>query len=206
MKTDSQSTKTKRPTAKSNLSNVFRIRIKLRNYSPPIWRRIEVPYEFTLHQLHLTIQAAMGWDNYHLYAFRIGRVSYSVPDSEWPKDDGDSRKTKINELIFFGRKAKMVYEYDFGDGWEHDVTIEKILPPEAGVKYPRCISGKLACPPEDCGGTYGYARMLEIIRNPQDEEYAETIEWLGSNFDPNEFDLEDANERVYNYEDYETGL
>ena len=188
------------PTEKTHLSvgkkvsasgsdKVFRVRVKLRNFNPPIWRRIEVPYNFTLHELHLVIQAAMGWENYHLYTFRVGRTSYSIPNDEWPNEDIDSRKTKIKNLIFIGPKSKMIYEYDFGDSWEHDVTIEKIIPAEIGVNYPRCVSGKLACPPEDSGGTYGYARKLGIIENPKDEEYEETVECLGEDFDAEHFDL-----------------
>jgi hypothetical protein len=182
---------------------ILSIRVKLRNFSPPIWRRIEVPYNFTLHQLHLTIQAAMGWDNYHLYAFRIGRTSYSIPSDEYPNDDIDSRKTGITDLVFMGQKPKMIYEYDFGDGWEHDVTIQKTLNPEQEVEYPRCVSGKMACPPEDCGGVYGYVKLLEILNDPMHEEYKDMLEWVGGKFDPERFDLEEANERVSNYEKME---
>lgn len=192
----------KRKKNKDNFANpgkIYSIRVKLRNFSPSIWRRIEVPYNFTLHQLHLTIQAAMGWDNYHLYAFRIGRTTYSIPNDEYPYEDIDSRKTGIKDLMFIGQKPKMIYEYDFGDGWEHDVTIQKILNSEQGVEYPRCVAGKMACPPEDCGGVYGYGRLLQILDDPTREEYKDMLEWVGGKFDPGHFDLEEANGRVSGY-------
>jgi hypothetical protein len=101
----------------------------------------------------------------------------------------DASKVKLSQIVR-GEKQKFTYEYDFGDSWEHEILIEKILQPEAGVRYPVCITGKRACPPEDCGGIWGYADLLETIKNPDDEEYEEMMEWLGGDFDPEAFDLD----------------
>ncbi len=123
--------------------------------SPPIWRRIEVPYDFNLHQMHLTIQAATRWKNYHLYGFRVGRINYSLPNREWPDDDLNSKKTNIKDLLLLSSKPRVIYEYDYGGGWEHEVIVQGLFRTKEWVKYPRRISGRRACPPEDCGGSYG---------------------------------------------------
>ena len=104
---------------KQNDIKVFSIKISLKGIRPTIWRRVEVPYDFTLHELHLVIQAAMGWENYHLYNFTIGRTRFSVPSDEWPSEDENSEKTYINKLVFMDKSATMIYEYDFGDDWIH---------------------------------------------------------------------------------------
>lgn len=144
--------------------------------------------------MHVAIQDAMGWDDYHLHQFEIinpktmWKDIIGIPD-EYEKDIIPGAKAKIAKY-FLAPKDKAVYEYDFGDGWEHEVILEKILPAEEGIKYPKCIAGERACPPEDCGGTWGYSELLEIIANPEYEEYEERMEWLENDFNPEEFDPE----------------
>jgi hypothetical protein len=175
--------------------HIYQLKVTLKESKPPIWRRFQIPGNITLHRLHLVLQDMMGWTNSHLYRFDIGGVQYSIPD---PEDDFydlhfvDSRRTKLSKVVL-REKAKFAYEYDFGDSWEHQIQVEKILPPESGAQYPVCLAGKRACPPEDCGGIWGYEELLEIITDPLHEEYHETIEWLGGSFDPEEFDIDRVN-------------
>ena len=175
---------------------VYQLKVTLRESNPPIWRRFQVPGNVTLHRLHLVLQSVMGWTNSHLYAFDISGVEYSVPDPEEGDFYGvhfaDSRKTRLSKVVS-GEKAKIRYDYDFGDGWEHDIVVEKRLPDGPDVRYPICLAGKRACPPEDCGGVWGYARLLEIIRDPTHEEYEDMMDWLGGIIDPEEFNLDAVN-------------
>ncbi len=180
---------------------VYQFKITLKGIRPPIWRRFQVKSGITFHELHKTIQVVMGWHDYHLYCFTFGR-GWDELRIEEPDEYGgftiegenlDSRKTRV-DAVFTSEKEKCLYEYDFGDGWEHELLLEKILEPEGGVEYPVCIKGRRACPPEDCGGVYGYYELIEIINNPRHPEYEGTMEWLGGDFDPEEFDLEEVNQ------------
>jgi hypothetical protein len=168
-------------------ANIYQIKITLRHSRPPIWRRIQVAGDTKLGKLHKTIQAAMGWTDSHLHQFFVGDDSYGVPDPDYPGEIKSERNVRLDRIA--GEGDTLMYEYDFGDGWEHEIHVEKVLPAETGKRYPICLAGKRACPPEDCGGIPGYERLLEILRDPANEEYAETIEWLGGAFDPEGFDL-----------------
>lgn len=176
------------------IESIYQIKVTLKDIQPPIWRRVQVPSNISLNKLHRILQAVMPWDDYHLHQFIIGGVNYGEPD---PDDDfgfelKSDRTAKLNQVAS-GAGARFTYEYDFGDGWEHEILIEKVLPPEGGVRYPICLAGKRACPPEDCGGTPGYARFLEAIRNPEHEEHEELLQWVGGSFDPEAFDLDEIN-------------
>jgi len=143
---------------------IYQVKITLKYVRPPIWRRVQVRGDITLAKLHEIIQIAMGWFDSHLHQFRMGKVYYGTPDidefSELNlKDDSKAQLGRVLTKL----KQKLIYEYDFGDGWEHEILLEKILPPEPGVRYPRCIGGARACPPEDCGGPGGYAELLEAL-------------------------------------------
>ena len=138
----------------------------------------------------------MGWTNSHLNQFIIHNEFYSIPDDEFFGEVKDYRKVKLDTLIYYP-KTKFIYEYDFGDGWEHTIVLEKVLPRMKNTYYPICIDGKRNCPPEDCGGPWGYKELLEIISNPKHEEYNEMIEWLGDGFDPEEFDIVKINELLH---------
>jgi len=144
----------------------------------------------------MIIQISMGWTNSHLHQFIKDRTFYTekMPDDDtWGElDSVDYKNMKISYLLK-KEKDKIVYEYDFGDGWEHDVLLEKILPADEKFKSPVCLAGKMACPPEDCGGVWGYADLLEILKNPKHKEYDSYMDWLGGEFDPEHFDKEAVN-------------
>jgi hypothetical protein len=163
---------------------IYQFKVTLKDIEPPIWRRVQVPAKYSFWDLHVAIQDAMGWLDYHLHAFRIHRphkskmIEIGIPDDE-VADNVVLPGWDIPISDYFTEPGKAAsYEYDFGDGWEHEVLIEGILLKKKGSKYPRCIAGERACPPEDCGSVPGYYRLLDIIRNPNHDEYQETIDWL----------------------------
>ncbi|MFY9779186.1 MAG: plasmid pRiA4b ORF-3 family protein [Candidatus Baltobacteraceae bacterium] len=177
-----------KPAAQSQ--TVHRLRIALRGVRPPVWRRLEVPSDTKLPALNQILQAAMGWMDMHLHAFRVRGVSYGVPDPDFPCDMRDERRVTLGEIAP-RPKSRFVFEYDFGDGWEHDVTVEAIEEAKPGFRYPCCLAGKYACPPEDCGGPSGYEEMLEALHEPAHEEHMTWTRWAGD-FDPDEFNLEEV--------------
>jgi len=174
---------------------VYQLKVTLQDSQPLIWRRVQVPANITLNRLHLILQYVMGWTNSHLYSFNIAGTEYGIPA---PDDDFvglhflDSRRTRLNKVVT-RENSRFTYEYDFGDRWKHNILLEKILPAESVVSYPLCQGGQRACPPEDCGGIWGYADLLQIIREPTNEEYEEKMVWLGGSFDPEEFNLDAVN-------------
>jgi len=178
-------------------SAVYQLKITLRGSKPPIWRRLQVPGDIKLNRLHEVFQAAMGWADSHLHQFIDPPVIYSVPsEDDFPGVERlDERRFQLADLVR-REKASFLYEYDFGDSWEHEVVLEKILPPESGVKYPMCLDGKRACPPEDCGGVWGYDSFLEAIQNPDHPEYEDMLEWIGGSFDPEAFEVEKVNKEL----------
>ncbi|HBA40324.1 MAG TPA: hypothetical protein DCZ05_11435 [Deltaproteobacteria bacterium] len=174
---------------------IYQLKITLKESRPPIWRRFQVRSDVTLAKLHRIIQEVMGWFDGHLHQLIVGRIYYGVPDPDDLSETRDERKVRLDQILSVpGRK--IVYEYDFGDGWEREIVLEKILSPDPKTRYPRCLDGARACPPEDCGGIYGYADFLEAIRNPEHEEHEEMLEWIGGEFDPEEFDLEAVNQSL----------
>jgi len=177
---------------------VLRIKIVLLGTKPSIWRRVLVPVEFTLAQLHDVIQTAMGWEDCHLHQFYIGKHRFGAPDPNERFLCGsltlNEQKTRLANLL---NKvgAKATYINDHGDSWEHLLTIEKILPAELGVPYPLCIEGKLAAPPEDCGGIPGFYYMLEALADPNHEDHEHMREWIDS-FDPEAFSIDAINKKL----------
>lgn len=181
--------------AKSARANVYQLKITLNDIRPPIWRRVQTK-DCTLADLHDIIQLVLGWEDYHLHEFEIGEERYGLPE-QWESgwDDGEvsnSRKVKLSQLVEEGVK-KFRYQYDMGDSWEHTITVEKPQPSEPGVKYPRCIAGERAGPPEDCGGAWGYGDFVDAIQNPKHERHDELLEWVGGEFDPEAFNLDAVN-------------
>jgi len=178
-------------------NKIYQIQIALKRFKPKIWRRLLIPSDLLLSDFHKVIQTSMGWTNSHLHQFIKNRTFYTVKmqdDDLWDEmDNVDYKEMKISDLLK-KEKDKIVYEYDFGDGWEHDIILEKILPPDNNTKHPICLTGKMNCPPEDCGGIWGYSDMLEILKDPDHEEYESYIEWLGEEFDPKYFDKDEVNE------------
>lgn len=178
----------KRPSAKTTEQVLFQFKITLLETRPLIWRRIVIADE-SLDSFHEHIQTAMGWTNSHLHQFEIRGRLYGDPEL-FDNDFGDvelvdSRETKLSDLVGGKhRLTKFKYLYDFGDGWEHEVEFEGVVPAEPRKKHPGCIDGKRACPPEDIGGVWGYSNFLEAIRNPQHEEHESYVTWIGGEFDP----------------------
>jgi hypothetical protein len=183
---------------------IYQIQIVLTRLKPKIWRRLIVPSDLMLADFHKIIQTSMGWTNSHLHQFIKNRTFYTerMPDDySWDEmNNVDYKKIKISDLLK-KEKEEIVYEYDFGDGWKHDVLLEKILPDDEKLKYPVCLAGEMNCPPEDCGGRRGYSDLLEILKHPDHEEYDSYIEWLGGVFDPEHFNKEAVNEMLMT-EDY----
>jgi len=185
---------------------ILRFKITLNGIKPPIWRRIEIPSNATFWALHVAIQDAMGWTDTHLHEFhttdRFGPgLRIGIPDEDgWDNGIVAGWTRKISPVFKYpGTKAE--YLYDFGDGWEHTVLLEAIEPARPGVEYPVCVGGRRRCPPEDCGGPWGYESLLEILADPTHEEHAEMLEWAGGPIDPEAFDptavrFEDPAERL----------
>lgn len=169
------------------VQNVYQLKVTLKNFRPPIWRRIAVADNTTLSQLHEIIQIAMGWENSHLHAFIMGKHPYR--GQEITNED----KMRLSQIAP-EEKLRFLYHYDFGDDWVHDVLVEKILPWEEGQQYPVCLGGKRACPPEDVGGVWGYAEFLEAYSDPKHPEHENMQEWVGEDFDPEFFDPEIVNQ------------
>jgi hypothetical protein len=190
--------RSKKPTA---TETVFQFKITLRDSKPPIWRRIQVR-DCTLDKLHEHIQTSMGWTNSHLHHFNIGEQFYGSPTLlEESMDEmgcADSTTTMLSHVVPTGRKGfRFRYEYDFGDSWEHEVLFEGCVEAEPGRKYPVCVAGKRACPPEDIGGVWGYADFLEAIGNKKHPQHDEMLESFGDDFDPDEFDPAAATKRMH---------
>ena len=162
------------------------LKITLNDVKPAVLRRVEVPLGIRLDRLHLTIQAAMGWTNSHLYELRAGDVGWSTPypDADWADDFLDASKARLGDVLEDIGTKKLVYLYDFGDGWEHTIMIERLADPEPGMLYPRLTGVNGRCPPEDCGGPWGYAELLAAIKDPKHERHSELTEWIGDDFDP----------------------
>jgi hypothetical protein len=174
---------------------VYQILITLKGSEPGIWRRVLIPSDLLLSDFHYVIQAVMGWTNAHLHEFNHQGISYSEPQEEegWDNLDAeDSTRVKVSDLLE-KQKDTLLYEYDFGDSWEHQIVLEKILPGTDESHLPVCLDGKMNCPPEDSGGVWGYAEMLEILKQPGHEEYEEYMDWLGEEFDPGFFDKDSVN-------------
>ena len=165
-------------------NTVARLKITLDAVKPTVRRRIEVPFDIRLDRLHLTMQAALGWTNSHLYEIRAGDVGWSTlyPEADWPEDFLDARKARLDKLIEDVGTKTLRYIYDFGDGWEHTIEIEQLTDTEPGVLYPRLIAATGRCPPEDCGGPWGYAEFLDN---------AELKESIGCESDPDNVDSEE---------------
>jgi len=178
-------------------ASVYQIKVTLNDSHPPIWRRVLVPGSVTLLELHVIVQRAMGWTDSHLHLFEIDGRRYGDPQVDEGGEIGLQPEARFGlSRVMPATGARGRYEYDFGDGWEHTLLVEKILPLEPGAHYPRCLAGKGACPPEDVGGVWGYQHFLEAIGNPRHPEHAELLEWIGGEFDPADFDVERVNARL----------
>lgn len=182
---------------KNKFERVYQFKITLSNAKPPIWRRIQVPETYSFWDLHVAIQDAMGWKDYHLHEFKTVNPStgliedVGIPDGDYDDEVLPGWKRKIADY-FSLENPSADYMYDFGDSWEHKIQLEKIISREKNVNYPVCIKGKRACPPEDCGGVRGYDDFLEIIKDPGHEEHEDMLNWIGGEFDPERFDIKEV--------------
>ena len=178
---------------------IYQIKVALLGTDPPIWRRLLVPADLTLEQLHDVLQLAMGWEDCHMHEFRIGQQRFGKPDPMEQAFGGPrtaSERTARLVTVLGRVGAKAVYTYDFGDSWEHQVVVEKRLAPEPGHAYPACLAGERHGPPEDCGGLPGFYNLLDAISDPAHEEHEELLDWLGDGFDPEAFSVDEVNRRL----------
>lgn len=189
--------RTQARTPKKTAASIHQFKVTLDGVKPPIWRRIQLSSDASFWDLHCAINDAMGWEDMHLHAFQIGDKRNGIDIGIPMEDDMPwSNATMLagwdvpiaNHLDKPGTRC--TYLYDFGDDWSHKVVLEAVVPREPKLKYPRCLAGARACPPEDCGGVHGYARLCDVLKNPSktDEEAEELLDWLGDDFDPEAFD------------------
>jgi len=177
---------------------IHQFKITLLDSNPAIWRRIQVPATYTFWDLHVAIQSAMGWEDYHLHMFRIGTRSEIIINGNPTDDDFDFCNDKnafnsweVETSRFLEAPGDVaIYEYDMGDSWLHEILLEGIFLKEKGIKYPRCIAGARACPPEDCGGIYGFEHILKVLASPRHPERKDIVEWMGPKYEAEKFDLE----------------
>lgn len=183
------------------MGDLYQLKVTLKGIQPPIWRRVQVPARTSLRELHYVLQVVMGWENSHMHQFRVGKRYFETPAPKaWgldfmgfkTEDDGKVRLAEVAPKV----GAKFIYEYDMGDSWEHQVVVEKILIAEPDLDYPRCLDGGRACPPEDCGGIWGYADILAALEDPTQEGAGELLEWLGDGFDPEHWDIQAVNQQL----------
>jgi len=184
---------------KSQPNIIFQFRFELVGIEPLIWRRVQVPSRYNFWDLHVAIQDSMGWLDYHLHAFRV-RLPHKrqITEIGIPTEDYYEQPIlpgwEVQITKYFTEPGKSAaYEYDFGDGWHHNIFLEGILLKKEGAEYPRCVAGERACPPEDCGGMLGYYELIKVISDPKDPEYEDYISWLKGHaknyhpYNPNEF-------------------
>jgi hypothetical protein len=165
-------------------TSIAHLRIKLDDVEPPVVRRVEVPLTIRLDRLHLVLQAAMGWTNSHLYEIRARNTGWGLPDPDFGDGPLDASKARLIDVIEDTGVRSLKYLYDFGDGWKHTVRIERITEAMPDIAYPRLIEASGCCPPEDVGGPWGYREFLEAVADPDHEQHAERVTWVGGHFDP----------------------
>ena len=171
-------------------STIARLKITLDDVKPPVQRRVEVPLTIRLDRLHLVFQAALGWANSHLYEIRARDSGWGMVDPDWGDGPLDASKSRLLDVLEDTGAKTLKYLYDFGDGWEHTIKVERIADAVPGLLYPILIDGTGRCPPEDVGGPWGYTDLLEALADPNHARHAELVEWLGGPFDPFSIDIE----------------
>lgn len=175
----------------------YEVKIVLMDLAPMIWRRVSVPRDIKLGDLHNVIQIAMGWEDCHLHEFLIGRKRYGPMVADPFGFDDPAVDEVIVHLNGVAKpRAKFIYHYDFGDDWRHEIHIEREVELTSNKRQARCLAGENACPPEDCGGPYGYPNLVAILADPRHDEHDEIREWIGDDFDPLRFDLALINRRL----------
>lgn len=181
-----------------SLRSIYQLKVTLLGVSPPIWRRLQIASTDSLEDVHVALQIVMGWTNSHLHEFVCGHDRYGIPDEDFPSALRDEVNFRLDQVLK-KEKDKLIYVYDYGDGWEHNVVLEKILPYNIDSVLPICLKGKRACPPEDVGGVPGYEMFLEAITDPSHPEHEGMLEWVGGDFDPEHYDQAEANDLLIEY-------
>ena len=178
--------------------DAFQLRVSLLDVEPSIWRRLLVPQDVPLPRLHEVLQVALGWTNSHLHQFLVGELRFAEPDSEFLPGPIDYRRITLNQIAP-GPGAQCIYEYDFGDSWEHLLEVEQAVAAAEAGRIPRCLGGERRCPPEDCGGAAGYKELLLALRNPDHPEHEDYRQWAGPGFDPTAFDAAIVNQKLMRF-------
>lgn len=173
----------------------LKLRVELQDITPAIWRRFIVPADARLDLLHAVLQIAFGWKDCHLHDFLVGDIRFGLPHVEDEMLVVDERGAPLGAVARY--ESSFLYRYDFGDGWEHEITVEDVLPPtrDLGVRL-ECLDGARACPPEDCGGPPGYENLLRVLADPRDEEHRDLKRWVGRGFDPERFEIEKVQKKL----------
>ena len=175
---------------------IAHLRIKLDDVEPAVLRRVQVPVTIRLDRLHLVLQAAFGWTNSHLYEIRARDVGWGTPDPDFGDGPLDASKARLIDVLEDVGARSLKYLYDFGDGWEHSVRIERVTDAVPGMTYPCLVEVTGRCPPEDVGGPWGYREFLDATADPDHEEHAERLEWIGGSFDPAAVDIQGLSKAV----------
>lgn len=176
-------------------TTTYQLKVTLLGTNPPIWRRIAVSGRTSLGHLHGVLLHSMGWDGGHMHLFHVGKMDYGEmhPDLDHVEDQWEVRLCDVAPKT----KKRFVWEYDMGDTWLHEIVVEKIDPAGPQLKGAAlCLDGARACPPEDCGGVYGYEDLLKAIRDPKHERHEEMLEWVGGEFDPEALDFKETNKAL----------
>ncbi len=177
-------------------AGIAHLRIKLDDVEPAVVRRVEVPLTIRLDRLHLVLQAAMGWTNSHLYELRARDVGWGMPDPDFGDGPLDASKARLVDVLEDVGARSLKYLYDFGDGWEHSIRIERITDAMPGIAYPRLVEAAGRWPPEDVGGPWGYREFLDAIADPNHQEHANSLQWIGGHFDPTNANTEALTQAV----------
>ena len=165
---------------------IFQLKVSLADVTPPVWRRVLLPGGYTLDRVHRVIQHVMGWQDCHLHSFDIDGVQYGQPDPDGELSPRDELDVRLDVVVAKG--GRFLYTYDFGDWWEHEVTVEDVFMAEPDERYPVCAGGERACPPEDVGGAFGYRAFLAALADPEHPDHGPMRAWVGGSFDPAGFD------------------
>lgn len=189
------------------MNDIIQLKVTLQDTEPRIWRRVLVDRGTVFFDFHHILQIAFGWKNSHLFEFRYNNCKISEKSEDFDEDEfGDS--TFIDSIFvalgafLIKENQKFIYEYDFGDSWQHEIIVEKFLPADPKQKYPVCIGGEMSCPPEDCGGTHGFEQLLKIIADKKHPEYKDMMTWVGKKYDPKYFDKDAVNKKFKSLDKY----
>lgn len=177
---------------------VLQLKVELQGVRPKVWRRVLVPASIRLPKLHVVLLRVMGWDGGHLHEFEFGEGRYGMPDPDWPDESMDD-ESKVTLTKALGYSTTFTWTYDFGNDWTHKIKVERVdtMPAELKLQFPMCLAGAGACPLEDVGGTPGYADFLQAISDPAHPEHDDMTAWIGRPFDPNAFNVQEAQDRLY---------